>query len=485
MKVYKYKDIEFTEVLLSELNGELRIDAEFFQSNYIDFSKLIKNTSFTQIKNFAFVTDGIHESIDFDSESKINLISAKAPKVIFFDTSSTGYISHFQHSRNPRTELQVDDIVISTVGTIGNCSIVTKEILPANSDRHIGIIRIIDKKKILPCYLTVYLNTIYGKALVMRETAGNVQLNLYIKNIKTLDIPVPPIKFQALIQDKILEAQQQKVLSDKLYKEAEEILLEELGLLHWKPKTKKFKLQGVQFEVEDTINEVNTLQVLSSDRVDSEYWLPKYEEFNNKLLINKHIEFNPLASYFTWAKGIEVGSKEYVEESKYPFIRVSNISKNGFNFQSAKYIHEETYKKLKPFHLRKGEILFSKDGTAGIALLVREKIEAITSSGILRLTNISNLPSEYFELVLNSQIVQIQIAQKISGALIHHLKVTEAMKFIIPEIKSITKVAELVNKSNHNKVSSTTNINNAIKAVELFIEEGEAAAVKFIKQKSN
>lgn len=485
MRVYKHKNIEYSEVNLSDLERTMRVDAEFYEPVHIEVEEKLSNYTLLKLPQIVSVSDGNHFKIsdDFIEEgipyyrgqdtTGNYFIELSSPNKIDFDTFNQGFMK--------RSHLRKGDILLSIVGTVGNVSLVTSE-QDATCSCKLAILR---PFKISSEFLFTFLQCHYGNSQIKKFARGALQTGFILADCPQIKVPKVSDKFQLLIQGLIQKAQQQKELSDKLYKEAEEILLEELGLLHWKPKTKKFKLQGVQFEVEDTINEVNTLQVLSSDRVDSEYWLPKYEEFNNKLLINKHIEFNPLASYFTWAKGIEVGSKEYVEESKYPFIRVSNISKNGFNFQSAKYIHEETYKKLKPFHLRKGEILFSKDGTAGIALLVRENIEAITSSGILRLTNISNLPSEYFELVLNSQIVQIQIAQKISGALIHHLKVTEAMKFIIPEIKSIARVAELVNKSNHNKVSSTTNINNAIKAVELFIEEGEAAAVKFIKQKSN
>jgi len=76
-----------------------------------------------KIKQFAFVTDGIHASIDFDETSNINLVSAKAPKDNEFDLSKTGYISEKMHKKNPRTALRENDVILSTVGTIGNCAI--------------------------------------------------------------------------------------------------------------------------------------------------------------------------------------------------------------------------------------------------------------------------------------------------------------------------------------------------------------------------
>lgn len=178
-----HKGIEYSRVMLSELSDELRCDSEFYQSFHIAFSNQVKEKKTAKVKSFADVTDGIHASIQFDQNSSINLLSAKAPKDNYFDLSTTGFICAQQHTKNPRTALRLNDVVVSTVGTIGNCAVVNESVLPANSDRHVGIIRIIGNK-VLPHYLSTYLLTKYGKSATVRETAGNVQPNLYIRNIK-------------------------------------------------------------------------------------------------------------------------------------------------------------------------------------------------------------------------------------------------------------------------------------------------------------
>lgn len=89
-----------------------------------------------------FVTDGIHESINFDNQSDVNLISAKSPKENVFDLLNNNFISYEQHNKTSRTNLKKGDVIISTVGTIGNCAVVDDLMLPANSDRHVGIIRL-------------------------------------------------------------------------------------------------------------------------------------------------------------------------------------------------------------------------------------------------------------------------------------------------------------------------------------------------------
>lgn len=78
------------------------------------------------------------------------------------------YISEKAHKQNPRTALKENDIIISTVGTIGNCAVVNRSVLPANSDRHIGIIRIKDNI-FKPRYISTFLLSKYGTFQTLRE----------------------------------------------------------------------------------------------------------------------------------------------------------------------------------------------------------------------------------------------------------------------------------------------------------------------------
>lgn len=172
---------------LLKQNPEFRVDSEYVLKKYLIYDKIISDIPFDYIDNIAFVTDGIHESIDFDESSSINLISAKAPKENVFDLSLTGYISEVHNKLNPRTQLQEDDVIISTVGTIGNCTVVDKSVLPANSDRHVGIIRL--NKNYKPRYASTFLLSKYGRFQSERYTTGNVQPNLFIYKVKVIKIP--------------------------------------------------------------------------------------------------------------------------------------------------------------------------------------------------------------------------------------------------------------------------------------------------------
>ena len=107
----------------SQLNGDTRIDAEYFSKSNVCLHTILLRYGVLSIGDIAFVTDGIHTSIDYDQNGYINLISATSPRENVFDLSRNVFISEKAHSNNPRTALRKNDVIISTVGTIGNCAV--------------------------------------------------------------------------------------------------------------------------------------------------------------------------------------------------------------------------------------------------------------------------------------------------------------------------------------------------------------------------
>jgi type I restriction enzyme M protein len=151
--------LEAVDLRLSRVikdNIPLRVDSEYFGKYYLFCLKELEKHDYRKIDNFAYVTDGIHESIDFDNNSNILSFSAKHPKENYFNLTDIKKISFRQHQVNIRTQFCLNDVIISTVGTIENCAVVDESILPANCDRDVGIIRIQDKS-VKPMFLSTFL----------------------------------------------------------------------------------------------------------------------------------------------------------------------------------------------------------------------------------------------------------------------------------------------------------------------------------------
>lgn len=257
---------------MMEENDVGRLDSTYFLKHDVANLQRIQSLEHSRIGDLCYVTDGIHTSIDFEEGSGIKVISAKHPKSGFLDLSSFEEISAESHAANPRTALREEDLLISTVGTIGNAAVVRREVLPANSDRHVGIIRTLPsvQRPISPEYLSVFLNSAYGRMQSHRETTGNVQPNLFL--VKIRDIKV--VRLSLELETKIHELSLRSLAAFRSMHEAiglaERVLLESLGFADWTPP-------------EPLTYNVRASEVFAAGRLDPQYFMPPKEKVRRAL----------------------------------------------------------------------------------------------------------------------------------------------------------------------------------------------------------
>jgi restriction endonuclease S subunit len=203
-------------------------------------------------------------------------------------------------------------------------------------------------------------------------------------------------------------------------------------------------------------------------------------------LRENNIELKPLRKFIlSIQKGIEPGSENYRDEGK-PFIRVSNLSKYGFTDRDQKYLSEELYQQLREtYEPKRGDFLLTKDATPGIAYVVKEQIEGIISSGILRLQiNDIEINKEYLALCINSIVGRMQIERDCGGSVILHWKPEQVKRLQIPilPLEIQQEIASLVQQSHEARKKAKELLELAKRAVEIAIEEGEEKAINFLSR---
>ena len=105
------------------------------------------------------------------------------------------HISGECHEKLKRSQLESGDILFSIAGVIGRVAIVTDEMLPANTNQALAIIRITREDVYLP-YIKLILSSPLVKEQFEKKKQGVAQLNISLKDINELTIPLPELNEQ-------------------------------------------------------------------------------------------------------------------------------------------------------------------------------------------------------------------------------------------------------------------------------------------------
>lgn len=469
----KYKTLmdgrECSEIYYSDAVAASRFDSEYYKKDDLDKESLINTLPYENIGDFAFVTDGIHTSIDFDIESKINLISAKAPKSNYFDLSGTGYISLSQNQKNPRTQLKLDDIIVSTVGTIGNCAVINKTILPANADRHVGIVRINDESKFKPRYVSTFILSKFGQFQVKRFTTGNVQPNLFIYKLKDIKVPFVSCSWQNTIDRLVLKAENLLMLSDSIMNETESDLLNFLGVDNFiEPNYPKRSF---------TIKTLSSSLSLSG-RLDAEYYQSKYDDYTRAIL--------SYANGYTYIreKFSSVKTKCDRIAKAYSYIEIGDVSVVDGSV-SANLIATENLPDNAKIMTKSGDVLVSTVRPNRGAVAILESDNYLVSGAFTVLRESSDYPKEILRVLLRSDLYKDWLLRYNVGTSYPVIKDDDILNMPIPIMpKQIqTVIVEKVRESINLRNRAKEDLNNAKHAVEIAIEEGEDIALEWLKEK--
>lgn len=455
---------ECTEILFSQLNAELRIDAEYFYKANLKMQALIKRKSYVTIGDIGYVTDGIHTSIDYDENSRINLISATSPRQNVFNLTRNAYISEASHLANPRTALKENDIILSTVGTIGNCAVVDADMLPANSDRHVGIIRL--NSTINPYVLSTFLLTKYGKNQTVRETTGNVQPNLFLYKIREIIIPVFESKFQETIQKAVLKAKELLKKSELTYTAAEKLLESEIGI-----DMSSISNGGVAIK---SFSE----SFGNTGRLDAEYYQKKNYEVIN--MINSKGTIKTLCNIYD--KTFTPATSEY-----YQYIELANIGKSGEIDGVESILGEKLPSRARRLVKQGYVIVSSVEGSLESCAIISNAYDnALCSTGFYVIDS-EYYNSETLLVLLKSQPIQMLLKRSCSGTILTNITKDEFGDIPLPGVSIPTQaiVKEKVSNAYVLRDKSKELLECAKTAIEMAIEQNEATAITWLEGKVN
>lgn len=321
---------------------------------------------------------------------------------------------------------------------------------------------------ILPEYLTTFLNCKYGVWDVKRRARQSInQTNINPEEVKEVDIPLLDMKIQNYIKTNFDTSVRMLEQSKNLYTQAEELLLEELGLKDWQPSAEKTNIKSFKESF------------LSTGRLDAEYFQIKYEDYLS-LVLNYRNGYKTIE----WACQIKDFNYQPNEMQEYKYIELSNIGNtgeiNGCSVDSGLNLPSRARRQVNI-----NDVLISsiEGSLSSCALVTKEYDNAICSTGFY-VINSKDINSETLLVLYKSEVLQNLLKQACSGTILTAINKNEFLNLPIPIIEGAIQnnISSLVQESFSLRKQSEHLLEIAKRAVEIAIEQNEDAAIEYMNK---
>lgn len=329
-----------------------------------------------QIKTLGEISENITKgttptSVGFQfSNEGINFIKVETITTTGqFINSKFAYINPDCHETLKRSQLQKDDILFSIAGALGRTAIVTSDILPANTNQALAIIRLKSSDKIDKNFILIALSSGFLLEQIEKSRGGVAQQNLSLTQIKSFQIPIPPLEVQKRIVEILDEA-----------------------------------FEGIEKAIANTKQNLINARKLFDSYLNNIFTTKGDDWVEKKLGDIANINYGYTAKASQEPKGKR-------------FLRITDIQNNKVDWNTVPYcdISEEEYVKQK---LKTGDIVFARTGaTTGKSFLVKNPPEAVSASYLIRLSiNITDVIPEFLILFFQTNEYWNLINLGISGS---------------------------------------------------------------------
>jgi len=466
----------FSVIKLSETNNHHRLDSEFYHPIYLENKRRLTNLKtplffLKQVSNY--ITNGHTPRYADLTIGEVYFLTAEdiLDFIVNFETSKR-ITKEDSYKVLRRTILQENDLLITIKGKIGNAAVVYK--LKGETNINQDVARIIIKKsigerKINPYFIAAFINSKFGRLQVEQLATSQINPFLGLGNLKQIVIPLLSEKFQNKIEDVIKKALKLFYDSYFIFSQAENLLLEELGLKDFKPKYKKTYTAKLS-------------DAFSAHRIDAEYFQPAYEEVIEKIKNYKN-------GFVSLLKSVENVKPDF-DPTKYldkifSYVELADIDSSIGVIHSVNEIRGEEAPSRARRMLREGDVIVSsvEGSLEKVALVDKEHDSCLASTGFFQFRPLDILPEVL--LVLSKTIVlQSQLKKRCSGTILTAVPKESLRDIIIPLLPLSTqqKIASLVQQSHEARRKAKELLEIAKRAVEIAIEKNEEEAMDYISK---
>jgi restriction endonuclease S subunit len=349
------------------------------------------------------------------------------------DLSGVVYIGKAVHEGLlKRSQLRPGDVLLTITGTYGISAVVPKHISIANINQHVARIAV-DESKASPDYVSLYLNSEFGRNQMDRAATGGTRLALDYDSIKQILVLRPDTGAQEKIVGEV----------ERIYQEAGRIR-EEISRLESSYDSVVLDKLGVRLPEEPKLK-VFVAAMQGQDRMDVKWYYPYYDD---AMALIETLRPKALGSY---RHGLRYGASidaDYI--SGIPFLRIENLRPNYIDLSDLQHVSRSVYgEEVANLYLREGDILIERSGTyVGLCSYIPEGMENHVYGSYmirLRLEEGGILP-RYLSVYLNSLLGRMQFDRLKTGSLQFNINLQQIrdVRIIEPDKSTQEDIASAV-----------------------------------------
>ena len=462
--------LECSEVSLSNLEEGYRFDSELYQKQYVvlnQFAKTHECTTFSQ--EASLVSKGIFNiSAACYAETGVPFVRISNIDKMLISQEDIVYIPEEEHVKHQKTKLVKGDIILSKTGGPAAAYVDMPE---CNVSQDTIAIKLKGTSNLLSEYTVAYLNCVYGITQMQKRFTGNVQMHLNLDDCKNnVIIPVMSEPFQKMISGVFHKGLRLRNKSDQAFAECENLLVDALDF-------SKDNVTGSNLTQKSFSTSFG-----KTGRLDAEYYSPKYDLLHS-LIMSRSQEVKTTRDFAVFnSRGRQ---PEYDELGSLKVINSKHILENSLDYDGFEKTTADVWDKYPTSRVNYGDILTYTTGAnigRTAVYLSTEKAVASNHVNILR----TNHPYPiYIAVVMNSFIGRLQTEKLCGGSAQQELYPAQIDEFMIPFIGEETqiKITNAYKKAVECNRQSQRYFGLATRTVEIAIEQGEDAALAWLKGK--
>ena len=460
--------MQYSIVNYSQIDKSLfRLEAEFYNSNSL-------------LNVYCFSGEEIIDFVQYGTSKELNEEKRGFPTLrlnefdSFFIKSPQKYCDKIDDDTFQSLALKKGDVLICR--TNGNPKLVGKSaVVPEDSDYAFAsyLFRIRPKEeKLLPTTLVTYLNSSIGRSEIEKHLMVSNQANFSPAKFREILIPQFGEGIQSNVDKSIWESFSKHSKSKQIYAQAQTFLLSELGLAAWQS---KHQLTFIK----------NHSETEEAERLDAEYYQPKYEEIDAVLI---KLNAKPIGFY----EFLDITTGQYcpnyvTSDEGRPYLRGTDLAVGSIEIDNLFCIKPED--QIQSKQAQEGDVVVTRVGTIGLSARIPEECDGGTiSDNLIRIRTLdkSKIDSYYLSCFLGSEIGKSLMLRNARGSVQQRLN-QETLKEIllpIPEMEVQSKIKDTIIESFNLRKQSKYLLECAKRTVEIAIEQDEQTAIDYIENKT-